>query len=524
MRGIGLFAAIFAVLANASAAHAHASLIRSEPADRSVVARPPPQLTLTFNEPVSPVVLRLVWPNGDVVELKDIKATGASIAIMPHEALSRGTHLLSWRVISADGHPVGGTLTFSVGQPSAAPAPLRMEGDARLRGTIWVARFVLYLGLFVGAGGAFYCCWIAAAPPSKRIRNAIAVALGGGLVAALASIGLQGIDVLGLSLSDIRELRVWTSGVTTAYGLTLGIAMASLAFGLAAISIEGPNARWCSALALAAVGLALAASGHAATAGPELATRPAVFFHGASVAFWSGALLPLAAALYAGGGRSELVRFSKAIPLPLVALIASGLLLAIVQLQRFDALWTTSYGLILSAKLTAVCALFAIAATNRWLTPRVIEGDTPSARRLVRSIGIELAIIAVILGLVASWRFTPPPRALFAAAAQPVHAHIHTERAMADLQIAPAGAAGRRIDISLLDGEFRPLPAKEVVLILSKPDAGIEPLRLSASHSGTTNWRIDGIQLPLSGRWQARVEILVGDFEKITIEDEIELR
>ena len=95
---------------------------------------------------------------------------------------------------------------------------------------------------------------------------------------------------------------------------------------------------------------------------------------------------------------------------------------------------------------------------------------------------------------------------------------------MADLQIAPAGAASRRIDISLLDGEFRPLPAKEVVLILSKPDAGIEPLRLSASHSGTTNWRIDGIQLPLSGRWQARVEILVGDFEKITIEDEIELR
>jgi CopC domain len=36
--------------------------------------------------------------------------------------LSRGTHLVSWRVVSADGHPVGGALTFSVGEPSVTCA------------------------------------------------------------------------------------------------------------------------------------------------------------------------------------------------------------------------------------------------------------------------------------------------------------------------------------------------------------------------------------------------------------------
>jgi copper transport protein len=130
----------------------------------------------------------------------------------------------------------------------------------------------------------------------------------------------------------------------------------------------------------------------------------------------------------------------------------------------------------------------------------------------------------VILGLVASWRFTPPPRSLFAAAAQPVHVHIHTEKAMADIQIEPPGPAGRRIAMGVLDGEFRPLAAKEVELVLSQPAAGIEPLRLPATRDDRTGWRIDGVRAPLHGRWHFRVNILVSDFEKITIEDDFELR
>jgi copper transport protein len=274
-------------------------------------------------------------------------------------------------------------------------------------------------------------------------------------------------------------------------------------------------------MALAGVGLVLAASGHAATAGPELVTRPAIFLHGVSVAFWAGALLPLAAAVRAGE-RAELMRFSNAIPLPLVALVASGVLLAFIQVERLDALWTTRYGLVLCGKLIAVLALLALAAMNRWLTPRVIGGDAGSTRRLVRSIRAELAIVVVILALVAGWRFTPPPRALLAAAAQPVHAHIHAENAMADLQIGPAGAGGRAIAISLLNGEFGPLAAKEVTLVLSNPDAGIEPMRFAARHVEATTWRIDGLRLPLSGRWHIRVEILVSDFEKIAFEDDVD--
>jgi copper transport protein len=37
-------------------------------------------------------------------------------------------------------------------------------------------------------------------------------------------------------------------------------------------------------------------------------------------------------------------------------------------------------------------------------------------------------------------------------------------------------------------------------------------------------WRIGDVRPPSAGRWHARVEILINDFEKIAVEDEIDLR
>jgi len=172
--------------------------------------------------------------------------------------------------------------------------------------------------------------------------------------------------------------------------------------------------------------------------------------------------------------------------------------------------------------LAAVLVLIALAAVNRYaLTPRIVARDGIAARRLVRSISVEILLVVVVLGLVATWRFTPPPRSLLAAAEAPVHIHIHSDKAMADLTVESAGVAGRRIAVTVLDGQFAPLPAKEVTLLLAKPEAGIEPLRMPATQVEGARWRIDHVQLPALGSWHVRVEILVSDFEKITLEDKI---
>ena len=525
VRGIVFLLALLAAGVHPTKVQAHASLIRSEPSDRAVVAQAPATLKLTFNEPVSPVVLRLVGPTGETIALKDILMAGNAIIATLPAIFPQGTYLVSWRVISLDGHPVGGALTFSVGAPSATPAAEpQMEADRSLRLAIWLTKIVLYVGLFCGVGGAFYAAWIAIGPLAPRTRKLVAAALECGLAAAVISVGLQGVDVLGLPLSELRKSHAWMAGLATSYGWTAGVALAALVAGRIALDIQ--SKRLLSSLALVGVGAALAASGHAAAAAPQLLTRPAVLVHGILVAFWVGALLPLAGAMHSADRQTaELIRFSRAIPAAVIMLIASGATLAVVQLRQFDALWTTNYGLVLCAKLAAVLALIAVAAVNRYaLTLRIVARDGIAARRLVRSISVEILLVVVVLGLVATWRFTPPPRSLLAAAEAPIHIHIHSDKAMADLTIESASVAGRRIAVTVLDGQFAPLPAKEVTLLLAKPEASIEPLRMPATQVEGASWRIDQVQLPALGNWNVRVEILVSDFEKITLEDKIEFR
>jgi copper transport protein len=75
----------------------------------------------------------------------------------------------------------------------------------------------------------------------------------------------------------------------------------------------------------------------------------------------------------------------------------------------------------------------------------------------------------------------------------------------------------------VFDGELRPLAAKEITLVFSNPAAGVEPMRRTATRESYFLWRVDDLQVPLAGRWRLRVEILINDFEKVALEDEVEL-
>ena len=52
---------------------------------------------------------------------------------------------------------------------------------------------------------------------------------------------------------------------------------------------------------------------------------------------------------------------------------------------------------------------------------------------------------------------------------------------------------------------------------------GIEPMRREAINEADVTWRIDDLRIPLAGRWRVRVEILVSDFEKVALEEDVEL-
>jgi copper transport protein len=348
-----------------------------------------------------------------------------------------------------------------------------------------------------------------------------------GVVSAVASLGLQGLELLGLPLSGIVTVAPWTSAVSTSLGPSLLIAVAAMV--VARLAWRSPPTtigRVLTGLAMAGVGLSLATSGHAATASPQWLTRPSLFLHGVGVAFWVGALVPLAAMAWQ---RNEalpraLKGFSSLAVWVVGMLMLAGLVLAIVQLERLSALVETSYGIILSVKLLLVAGLLALAALNRFrLTPAAVR-DGRDTRPLVYSILAECALVVGILAVVAGWRFTPPPRALAPAIEAPLAVHIHSDAAMFQILISPGQVGTDSFVLQLMKGDATPLAAKEATLTLSLPERGIEPIERNGALGPDGYWHLRDVPLPFPGRWHMRIDALVSDFQKVTLEDDFEVR
>jgi copper transport protein len=520
-------AALLAILLwglfGSTSAFAHASLVSTEPRDGSVVAQAPKKVELRFNEVVTPAVVRLIDAEGREREDAAVRAADETVTITLPDGLPPGTQVISYRVISEDGHPVGGSMVFSIGMPTGKSGVAPTTPASALAILIWLARIGLYLGLFVGVGGAFFEFWIAM---DRTPRTTTIAALWLGLFSAAASLGFQGLDLLGLPLGRIVTAAPWQAAVRTSLAISLLIAAAAMGLSVVSRQCASVNlSRTLSALAMAGVGASLASSGHAGTASPQWLTRPAVFLHGVGVAYWAGALLPLLAMLHPPTRVlvPTLNRFSR-VALPVVGvLVLTGLVLAIIQLESFHALIDTKYGLLLSAKVMLVAVLLGFAALNRFrLTPAL--GSAPeNTWPLVRSILIECAMAAAILALVAGWRFTPPPRALAAALRPPLALHIHSGKATVRVLVSPGTAGIDNFVLRIMAGDARPMEAKEVTLVLSQPDRGIEPFERNATRGMDGDWSVRDVPLPFAGRWRVRIDALVSDFEKVSLEDQLDV-
>lgn len=500
-------------------ASAHASLVSAEPRDGSVLASPPKRVELRFSESVVAGAVTLIDADGKLRRDAAVDTRDEVITVTVPADLSRGTAIVSYRVISQDGHPVGGSVAFSIGEPSATKAPAAPL--AAVDSLIWLARIGLYLGLFGGIGGAFFLNWIAQRRVGVGTTSGL---LALGIVSAAGSLGLQGLDALGLSLAGLFAVEPWKIALGTSLGPSLLVAIAAMA--AAWLSLHGDRlamSRALSAIAFVGTGLALALSGHAATASPQIVTRPVMFLHTLGVAFWLGALLPLSLIVWQERRAAlPIVRRFSALAVPVVGLLAlTGLPLAAIQLESVSALFDTRYGLILLAKLGLVAVLLLFAARHRFrLTPELAR-DADASRPLSRSIIFEFAAAVVLLAVVAGWRFTPPPRALIAEG--PVVVHIHTDKAMFVVQVSPARTGLDDFVLQLMNEDGSPLSAKEARLTLSMPSRGIEAIERKAALGGDGSWHVTGVPLSAPGRWHMQIDALVSDFQEISLEDDFDV-
>ena len=171
-----------------------------------------------------------------------------------------------------------------------------------------------------------------------------------------------------------------------------------------------------------------------------------------------------------------------------------------------------------------VSLLLLFAALNRWVFVPEIERVFHRTRPLQRSIAMEFVLMIAILGLVSLWRFTPPPRALAMSTDVPLAVHIHTDAAMFQVLIGPGKVGQNDFTLQLMNGDASPLVAKEATLTLSLPARGIEPMERSATLGPDGYWHVRNVPLPAVGRWHMQIDALVTDFQKVTLEDDFEVR
>ncbi|MDV6305572.1 copper resistance protein CopC [Rhodococcus cerastii] len=108
-------------------AAAHATLQSSNPAENSVLDAAPDEVTLTFNQTVSQnfATVTVIGSDGMDWAASDPVVDGGTVTVDLDGLGAGGEYTIGYRVVSADGHPITGSIPFQVtpsSPTSAAPA------------------------------------------------------------------------------------------------------------------------------------------------------------------------------------------------------------------------------------------------------------------------------------------------------------------------------------------------------------------------------------------------------------------
>ena len=357
---------------------AHSALISTDPADGAVLPEPPTAVTLTFNEPPELVEdgLRLLDAAGTVVPLDGRRLNESITAPLPAD-LADGAYVVAWQVISADGHPISGALSFTVGAAGAAPVALTAAaGSPVVEGLVAVLQGLSYLGLLAAVGLALFQTWIARAADSSAVVGWIVPAAGLAAVAGLLTVPVTVLRQQGLALAALLDPLRWLRNVGTEPMLALVVLLLGLG-AVVALSWQ-PHAPWQPWALLMAAGIALASvvvTGHTRVFPPRWLIISADLLHAATGAFWFGGLLglilylrqspraaPDAAPANAAEAGGVIARFSGVAGLFIALLGLSGLVMGWLIVGSLPALLTTDYGRLLLLKVAIAGVVAALRA------------------------------------------------------------------------------------------------------------------------------------------------------------------
>jgi copper transport protein len=526
-------AGVWILAGPASAAYAHAALVGTTPVRGSVVSTVPAQVVLTFSESVRPVPgkVKVIAPDGSRADTGDPRVSGSELFIPLRPDGARGTYLVSYRVISADSHPIGGAYTYSVGAPSPGGPPALTEAvdtaSPVVEAAFPVVRWVGYAGLLLMVGatvvlGMFWPQRLDRAGPGRVIW------LGAGLVAAstLAELVLQVPYVAGGGLlsgrgSDVRE--VLSSQFGAAHLIRLGVVAATLILVRPMVRGQGSGGDRVLLGLLGVIGVATwSVSGHPSASSVPTITTVSDMVHIAAMSLWVGGLVMLIRFVlpHATGPelRAIIPIWSRWATYAVVALVATGLVQAVVEVRTLTALVSTTYGWLLVAKVGVVAAILAVASlTRRFALPGGFAAEG-AAQRLRLLVIAEAVGLAAVLGLTSVLVQTTPARTAQASTSLPTvqSALMRDKLFTLIVDVQPAQVGINEIHLYATTPDGLPADVKQWTVKASLPAAGIEPIMADVL-AITPDHATGQIGLTQAGLWRFTFTLRTSEIDQSTV-------
>ena len=543
---VAALAILVGVLAlGTTAASAHATLESSSPADGQSVLTSPSEIRITFSEAVTTISggLSVLDADGKTVDVGNSEVVGGRTLVAPiSETLSDGTYVATYRVLSADGHPVSGSLLFAVGagalDRSAQPSS---SGDRLWEIIGGISRFIMYLAALVAAGVAFFLAFIHDHAEDRwRIVPFVRI---GSILALLSAIGIvmsQAALLTGKGAGAVTDSNV----LRDVLNQNLGWSLALLMIGLAAVHLSTDIPKKVVSQSLAvygglAVTVSFAVWGHATELSPTAISLAADAIHATAAALWLGGLVGLVMVLSVRTPETVratagiIGRFSRMAFWSVIALTLAGLTLTITGSgASLNSILTTTWGQLVLAKIGLTLIVVLIAAWNRRTLVPSLTSPTENTGELavrwatlLRTIRAEAVLLVAVVALTAIVVNVPPARTAVVAKTDRVDITQRVDTGNVQLSVDPAIVGPNTVAVRYTDGTGQPINvANSMSIEFSQPSAGLEPITRQVPASEPGVFVIQGNELSIPGTWTITIAVRTGDFTEQRTSFEVPVR
>lgn len=450
MRYRGLWAAWVMLLLLALPVSAMGQAVVIEP-DTSLTVRNN-RVTLAFSAPVEieQTTVEVANADGKLISSLPVLRGGDPQVVTAKVAPGQTPVFLRWRTLSRDGHVTAGAIGTRGPQPPQHPVAEAVVAAGR---GLVVAALAVILGLVMFRWGVVGAAWSAgglwrpgdqgdAASFKQRVFPVLEWASNRWWDVLWVATACWGVGLLATVAGTLAALESRDVGALLLYARLGHAAVALVILGVITVVLgniitrrsdgDDPLPPVWQAICLgapAAIGLGIVSwSGHAATGSDATLNIALDAVHNIATAAWVGGLAGLITLVLPTYRRlnepddirltsAAVVRFSMLGVVAVALLVVTGVYRAIAEVGALSDLFSTTYGLVLVAKVLVFAAMCVVAGYNRFsLHPRLEraalglrETDEGAAMTLRSTVKAELALAAVLLVLVAALIGGSPP-------------------------------------------------------------------------------------------------------------------